>query len=97
MFDQTDTKEYFCLFLCVLVTREKALDLDKRQTQRTVFLCKVIGPRGTGKTDFLRAFLQRSTEVRAWLESRTFVSNFTLQNTAVRSEPIRKYLMFNVF
>uniref|UniRef100_A0A673G2J2 Mitochondrial Rho GTPase n=1 Tax=Sinocyclocheilus rhinocerous TaxID=307959 RepID=A0A673G2J2_9TELE len=47
----------------ITVTREKALDLEKRQTQRTVFLCKVIGPRGTGKTDFLQAFLQRSTEV----------------------------------
>ncbi|KAK7123383.1 hypothetical protein R3I93_021717 [Phoxinus phoxinus] len=46
----------------ITVTREKAVDLDKRQTQRTVFLCKVIGPRGTGKTDFLRAFLQRSAE-----------------------------------
>uniref|UniRef100_A0A8C1TW80 Mitochondrial Rho GTPase n=1 Tax=Cyprinus carpio TaxID=7962 RepID=A0A8C1TW80_CYPCA len=46
----------------ITVTREKALDLEKKQTQRTVFLCKVIGPRGTGKTDFLRAFLQRSTE-----------------------------------
>uniref|UniRef100_A0A9J7X0W6 Ras homolog family member T2 n=1 Tax=Cyprinus carpio carpio TaxID=630221 RepID=A0A9J7X0W6_CYPCA len=60
---------YFCQWivflsysLCMLVTREKALDLEKKQTQRTVFLCKVIGPRGTGKTDFLRAFLQRSTE-----------------------------------
>uniref|UniRef100_A0A8C2CBS1 Mitochondrial Rho GTPase n=1 Tax=Cyprinus carpio TaxID=7962 RepID=A0A8C2CBS1_CYPCA len=41
----------------ITVTREKALDLEKRQTQRTVFLCKVIGPRGTGKTDFLQAFL----------------------------------------
>uniref|UniRef100_A0A8C1YT60 Mitochondrial Rho GTPase 2 n=1 Tax=Cyprinus carpio TaxID=7962 RepID=A0A8C1YT60_CYPCA len=47
----------------ITVTREKALDLEKKQTQRTVFLCKVIGPRGTGKTDFLRAFLQRSTEL----------------------------------
>uniref|UniRef100_A0A672N4Q2 Mitochondrial Rho GTPase n=1 Tax=Sinocyclocheilus grahami TaxID=75366 RepID=A0A672N4Q2_SINGR len=46
----------------VTVTREKSFDLEKRQTQRTVFLCKVIGPRGTGKTDFLQAFLQRSTE-----------------------------------
>uniref|UniRef100_A0A672N9C9 Mitochondrial Rho GTPase n=1 Tax=Sinocyclocheilus grahami TaxID=75366 RepID=A0A672N9C9_SINGR len=41
----------------VTVTREKSFDLEKRQTQRTVFLCKVIGPRGTGKTDFLQAFL----------------------------------------
>lgn len=44
----------------ITVTREKEVDLDKRQTQRNVFLCKVIGPRGTGKTDFLQAFLKRS-------------------------------------
>uniref|UniRef100_A0A672N9E3 Mitochondrial Rho GTPase 2 n=1 Tax=Sinocyclocheilus grahami TaxID=75366 RepID=A0A672N9E3_SINGR len=46
----------------VTVTREKSFDLEKRQTQRTVFLCKVIGPRGTGKTDFLQAFLQRTNQ-----------------------------------
>ncbi|KAI7792918.1 mitochondrial Rho GTPase 2 [Triplophysa rosa] len=44
----------------ITVSREKGIDLDKRQTQRNVFLCKVIGPRGTGKTDFLQAFLKRS-------------------------------------
>ncbi|KAG9349880.1 hypothetical protein JZ751_026233 [Albula glossodonta] len=43
-----------------MLTREKAVDLEKGQTQRTVFLCKVIGPRGTGKTAFLQAFLGRS-------------------------------------
>uniref|UniRef100_A0A672N9F8 Mitochondrial Rho GTPase n=1 Tax=Sinocyclocheilus grahami TaxID=75366 RepID=A0A672N9F8_SINGR len=46
----------------VTVTREKSFDLEKRQTQRTVFLCKVIGPRGTGKTDFLQAFLQNERD-----------------------------------
>ncbi|KAL0984334.1 hypothetical protein UPYG_G00140140 [Umbra pygmaea] len=44
----------------VTVTREKAVDLEKGQTQRSVFLCKVIGPRGTGKSAFLQAFLGRS-------------------------------------
>uniref|UniRef100_A0A3Q1GJJ1 Mitochondrial Rho GTPase n=1 Tax=Acanthochromis polyacanthus TaxID=80966 RepID=A0A3Q1GJJ1_9TELE len=44
----------------VTVTREKRVDLEKRQTQRTVFLCKVIGPRGTGKTAFLQAFVGRN-------------------------------------
>ncbi|XP_062848747.1 mitochondrial Rho GTPase 2 isoform X2 [Trichomycterus rosablanca] len=44
----------------ITVTREKALDMEKRQTQRSVFLCKVIGPRGTGKTAFLKAFLDKS-------------------------------------
>uniref|UniRef100_A0A6Q2YYF9 Mitochondrial Rho GTPase n=1 Tax=Esox lucius TaxID=8010 RepID=A0A6Q2YYF9_ESOLU len=44
----------------VTVTREKAVDLQKGQTQRSVFLCKVIGPRGTGKSAFLQAFLGRN-------------------------------------
>ncbi|RVE59616.1 hypothetical protein OJAV_G00190460 [Oryzias javanicus] len=44
----------------VTVTREKELDLEKCQTQRTVFLCKVIGPRGTGKTAFLQSFVGRN-------------------------------------
>lgn len=39
------------------------VDLEKRQTQRSVFLCKVIGPRGTGKTAFLQAFLGRKSAV----------------------------------
>uniref|UniRef100_A0A8C2GV86 Mitochondrial Rho GTPase 2 n=1 Tax=Cyprinus carpio TaxID=7962 RepID=A0A8C2GV86_CYPCA len=68
----------------ITVTREKALDLEKRQTQRTVFLCKVIGPRGTGKTDFLQAFLQRSTEVRESLEGKTFVCNFNFTKYCMR-------------
>uniref|UniRef100_A0A8C8CU60 Mitochondrial Rho GTPase n=1 Tax=Oncorhynchus tshawytscha TaxID=74940 RepID=A0A8C8CU60_ONCTS len=44
-----------------VLTREKAVDLEKGQTQRSVFLCKVIGPRGTGKSAFLQAFLGRNT------------------------------------
>ncbi|KAG8535499.1 hypothetical protein GDO81_028423 [Engystomops pustulosus] len=46
----------------ITVTREKRIDLEKGQTQRNVFLCKVIGPRGTGKSAFLRAFLGQSLE-----------------------------------
>ncbi|KAG7272815.1 hypothetical protein CRUP_025795, partial [Coryphaenoides rupestris] len=44
----------------VTVTQQKELDLEKAQTQRTVFLCKVIGPRGAGKTAFLQAFVGRN-------------------------------------
>ncbi|KAJ7985045.1 hypothetical protein DPEC_G00361070 [Dallia pectoralis] len=44
----------------VTVTREKAVDLQRAQTQRSVFLCKVIGPQGTGKSAFLQAFLGRN-------------------------------------
>uniref|UniRef100_A0A8C4DWI9 Ras homolog family member T2 n=1 Tax=Dicentrarchus labrax TaxID=13489 RepID=A0A8C4DWI9_DICLA len=47
----------------ITVTREKEVDLEKCQTQRTVFLCKVIGPRGTGKTAFLQAFVGRNVVV----------------------------------
>ncbi|KAG2456181.1 MIRO2 GTPase, partial [Polypterus senegalus] len=44
----------------VTVTQNKLEDLEKKQTQRNVFLCKVIGPRGTGKSSFLQAFLGKS-------------------------------------
>uniref|UniRef100_A0A8C9F5I7 Mitochondrial Rho GTPase n=1 Tax=Pavo cristatus TaxID=9049 RepID=A0A8C9F5I7_PAVCR len=36
------------------------IDLEKGQTQRNVFLCKVLGARGAGKSAFLQAFLGRS-------------------------------------
>ncbi|XP_063077638.1 mitochondrial Rho GTPase 2 isoform X2 [Engraulis encrasicolus] len=52
------------LTTAITVSREKALDLEKGQTQRAVFLCKVIGPRGTGKTSFLQAFLGRHNLTR---------------------------------
>uniref|UniRef100_A0A8C8DMZ8 Mitochondrial Rho GTPase n=1 Tax=Oryzias sinensis TaxID=183150 RepID=A0A8C8DMZ8_9TELE len=57
--------ELFCLHVLSIcaVTRAKELDLEKRQTQRTVFLCKVIGPRGTGKTVFLQSFVGRNVLV----------------------------------
>ena len=53
------------------VTREKRLDQEKGQTQRNVFLCKVVGARGVGKSSFLQAFLGRGLGVsvrvcRAW-------------------------------
>ncbi|XP_044513479.1 mitochondrial Rho GTPase 2 isoform X4 [Gracilinanus agilis] len=48
----------------ITVTREKTMDLEKGQTQRNVFLCKVIGSRGVGKSAFLRAFLGKNLEVR---------------------------------
>ncbi|NIG59988.1 mitochondrial Rho GTPase [Pontoporia blainvillei] len=41
----------------ITVTREKRLDQEKGQTQRNVFLCKVVGARGVGKSSFLQAFL----------------------------------------
>ncbi|KAG8506346.1 Mitochondrial Rho GTPase 2 [Galemys pyrenaicus] len=44
----------------VTVTREKRLDQEKGQTQRSVLLCKVVGARRVGKSAFLQAFLGRS-------------------------------------
>ncbi|KAK1344641.1 hypothetical protein QTO34_013339 [Cnephaeus nilssonii] len=45
------------------VTREKRLDQEKGQTHRNVFLCKVVGARGVGKSAFLQAFLGRGLGV----------------------------------
>jgi len=47
----------------MLVTRDKKLDLQKKQTQRNVFRCHVFGLTGSGKTGFLQGFLGRNLVV----------------------------------
>ena len=42
------------------VTRDKRVDLAKKQTSRNVYRCHVIGPRDAGKTTFCQAILGRS-------------------------------------
>ncbi|XP_030064264.1 mitochondrial Rho GTPase 1 isoform X2 [Microcaecilia unicolor] len=44
----------------ITVTRDKKIDLQKRQTQRNVFRCNVIGMKGCGKSGVLQAFLGRN-------------------------------------
>uniref|UniRef100_A0A667X4Y8 Ras homolog family member T1a n=1 Tax=Myripristis murdjan TaxID=586833 RepID=A0A667X4Y8_9TELE len=44
------------------VTRNKRIDLQKKQTQRSVFRCNILGARGSGKSGFLQAFLGRNLQ-----------------------------------
>ncbi|XP_061839719.1 mitochondrial Rho GTPase 1b isoform X6 [Nerophis lumbriciformis] len=44
----------------ITVTRDKKIDLQKKQTQRGVFRCNVFGDVGSGKSGFLQAFLGRN-------------------------------------
>ncbi|XP_041714300.1 mitochondrial Rho GTPase 2-like [Coregonus clupeaformis] len=77
----------------VTVTREKAVDLEKGQTQRSVFLCKVIGPRGTGKSAFLQVFLGRNT-VRE--EHSTGAFSFYTINTVQVSNQEKFLILYEV-
>lgn len=74
----------------ITVTREKALDLETGQTQRSVILCKVIGPRGTGKSTFLKAFIGQSLVAD---ESRcpTTFSLYSINTVSVSNQ--EKYLI----
>lgn len=40
------------------VTREKKLDLAKKQSSRNVYQCHVIGPTGSGKSTLCRSFIK---------------------------------------
>ena len=53
---------WFCFVF--LVTRDKKIDLQKKQTQRNVFRCNVIGVKGCGKSGVLQALLGRNLMVR---------------------------------
>uniref|UniRef100_A0A672FTB8 Mitochondrial Rho GTPase n=1 Tax=Salarias fasciatus TaxID=181472 RepID=A0A672FTB8_SALFA len=71
----------------ITVTRERDVDLEKRQTQRSVFLCKVIGPRGTGKTAFLQGFVGRKNEVRRRAEA---IFNHAFSPYVINTVPVNK-------
>uniref|UniRef100_A0A674ELM2 Mitochondrial Rho GTPase n=1 Tax=Salmo trutta TaxID=8032 RepID=A0A674ELM2_SALTR len=47
----------------ITVTRDKKIDLQKKQTQRSVFRCNIFGDSGSGKSGFLQAFLGRNLTV----------------------------------
>uniref|UniRef100_A0A8C7ST43 Ras homolog family member T1 n=1 Tax=Oncorhynchus mykiss TaxID=8022 RepID=A0A8C7ST43_ONCMY len=49
--------------VAITVTRDKKIDLQKKQTQRSVFRCNVFGDSGSGKSGFLQAFLGRNLTV----------------------------------
>ncbi|KGL80700.1 Mitochondrial Rho GTPase 1, partial [Tinamus guttatus] len=44
----------------ITVTRDKKIDLQKKQTQRNVFRCNVVGMKGCGKSGVLQALLGRN-------------------------------------
>ncbi|NXU80748.1 MIRO2 GTPase, partial [Oreotrochilus melanogaster] len=71
------------------VTREKRIDLEKGQTQRNVFLCKVLGAQGAGKSAFLQAFLGRSLAVQK--ENPGVPSLYTINTVQVNGQ--EKYLI----
>jgi len=44
------------------VTRDKKIDIARKQTARNVYRCQVIGPRDAGKTNFCQGLLGRSRD-----------------------------------
>ncbi|NXF99584.1 MIRO1 GTPase, partial [Sakesphorus luctuosus] len=48
----------------ITVTRDKKIDLQKKQTQRNVFRCNVVGMKGCGKGGVLQALLGRNLMAR---------------------------------
>ncbi|XP_067207330.1 mitochondrial Rho GTPase isoform X1 [Linepithema humile] len=51
-----------CQTSSILVTREKKVDLAKKQSSRNVYTCHVIGPKSSGKTTLCRTFIDPKLE-----------------------------------
>lgn len=45
------------------ITRERRLDLAKKQSSRSVYMCHIIGQKGTGKTALCRGFITSDMSV----------------------------------
>lgn len=75
------------------MTRDKRVDLQKRQTSRNVFSCHVVGPQGAGKTSFMKGFLGKSLKVSSLKANQATCqySNFVVNNIQIYGQ--EKYLM----
>ncbi|XP_040043169.1 mitochondrial Rho GTPase 1b isoform X1 [Gasterosteus aculeatus] len=76
----------------ITVTRAKKIDLQKKQTQRSVFRCNVFGDVGSGKSGFLQAFLGRNL-MRQKAISEEHRSYYAISTTYVYGQ--EKYLLLH--
>uniref|UniRef100_T1INJ1 Mitochondrial Rho GTPase n=1 Tax=Strigamia maritima TaxID=126957 RepID=T1INJ1_STRMM len=74
----------------IQVTRDKRIDMQKRQTSRNVFQCHVIGAKNCGKTAFLQSFLGRGLEDQSRIPPE-HLSRYTINGTQVYGQ--EKYLL----
>uniref|UniRef100_A0A8C8G988 Mitochondrial Rho GTPase n=1 Tax=Oncorhynchus tshawytscha TaxID=74940 RepID=A0A8C8G988_ONCTS len=84
-----------CVCVCPLrstVTRDKKIDLQKKQTQRSVFRCNVFGDSGSGKSGFLQAFLGRNL-TRQNTVSEEHMSYYAISTAYVYGQ--EKYLLLH--
>lgn len=74
------------------VTRDKRVDLQKRQTSRNVFTCHLIGPQGAGKTSFMQGYLGKNLdEISENLPQQNQNSNFVVDTIPIYGQ--EKYLI----
>ncbi|XP_077426462.1 mitochondrial Rho GTPase 1b isoform X2 [Vanacampus margaritifer] len=76
----------------ITVTRDKKIDLQKKQTQRGVFRCNVFGDVGSGKSGFLQAFLGRNLMHQQTIKEE-HKSYYAISTTFVYGQ--EKYLLFH--
>uniref|UniRef100_A0AAQ5WYT8 Mitochondrial Rho GTPase n=1 Tax=Amphiprion ocellaris TaxID=80972 RepID=A0AAQ5WYT8_AMPOC len=76
----------------ITVTRDKKIDLQKKQTQRSVFRCNVFGDVGSGKSGFLQAFLGRNL-MRQKMIKEEHRSYYAISTTYVYGQ--EKYLLLH--
>ncbi|KAF8787884.1 Mitochondrial Rho GTPase 1-A like protein [Argiope bruennichi] len=76
----------------IIVTREKKLDLQKRQTSRNVFHCQVIGPQGAGKSTFMQGFIGKTLQAQASI-NKAHLTPYTINSLQVYGQ--EKYLLLH--
>lgn len=76
----------------VIVTREKKIDFQKKQTSRTVFLCQVIGTKTCGKSGLLQGLLGRTLRYQSRLR-KEHIPRFSINTVPVYGQ--EKYLLLH--
>ncbi|KAI2804670.1 Mitochondrial Rho GTPase 2 [Blomia tropicalis] len=74
------------------VTKDKRIDLSEKQTSRNVFFCRLIGPKGAGKSSFMRKFIGKHS-LNNGNKGESVYNNYVVNSIMIYGQ--KKYLINN--
>ena len=74
-----------------LVTKDKRIDLSEKQTSRNVFFCRLIGPKGAGKSSFMKRFIGKTIHQSSGHKSESIYNNYVVNSMLIYNQ--KKYLI----
>uniref|UniRef100_A0AC35U6Z5 Mitochondrial Rho GTPase n=1 Tax=Rhabditophanes sp. KR3021 TaxID=114890 RepID=A0AC35U6Z5_9BILA len=84
--------KHVCQLEALVITRDRRVDIEEKETQRNIFQCHVFGPKDAGKTAFIHSITNKSMQRSASMTKQSGSSHVT---NLVKVKDECKYLLLH--